>query len=128
MLPPNDVTRQIVDAAYRIHRHLGPGLLETVYESSIAWELKDRGLHVSQQQGIPLLYQNIPMGIAFYADLIVDDQIIVELKSVDAISPVHKRQLLTYLRLANKRLGLLINFNVFLIWDGITRIANGLPE
>ncbi|MGA3076392.1 MAG: GxxExxY protein [Bryobacteraceae bacterium] len=124
----NTVAREIVDAAYRVHTILGPGLLESVYEPALAYELEKRGLHVTRQQPVPALYENIEIHTAFYADLVVEDQVIVEIKAVETIAPVHKRQLLTYLKLADKRLGLLINFNVYLIKDGITRIVNGLHE
>jgi GxxExxY protein len=124
----NDLSRQIVDAAYRIHTTLGPGLLESVYVLTLAWELEQRGLRVVRQSEVPVVYQGTRIEAGFRADLIVDDQVIVEVKSVETLAPVHKKQLLTYLRLANKRLGLLINFNVVLIKDGITRIVNGLQE
>ena len=124
----NTVAREIVDAAYRVHTILGPGLLESVYEPALAYELEKRGLHVTRQQPVPALYEKIEIHTAFYADLMVEDQVIVEIKAVETIAPVHKRQLLTYLKLADKRLGLLINFNVYLIKDGIIRIVNGLPE
>jgi GxxExxY protein len=124
----NAVTGEIVDAAYKVHTTLGPGLLESVYEAALAWELENRGLSVSRQQGVPVVYEQVHIHTGFFADLIVEDQIIVEIKATDVIAPVHKRQLLTYLRLADKRLGLLINFNVALIKNGIVRIANGLKE
>ena len=124
----NTVAREIVDAAYRVHTILGPGLLESVYEPALAYELEKRGLHVTRQQPVPALYEKIEIHTAFYADLMVEDQVIVEIKAVETIAPVHKRQLLTYLKLADKRLGLLINFNVNLIKDGIIRIVNGLHE
>ena len=122
----NAIAAQIVDAAYRIHTTLGPGLLESVYEAALAYELEKRGLKLTRQQAVPAVYEGIEIHTAFYADLLVENQVIVETKAVETISPVHKKQLLTYLKLANKRLGLLINFNVFLIKDGITRIANRL--
>jgi len=124
----NEVAKQIVAAAYRVHTSLGPGLLESVYEVVLAYELEKRGLHTVRQQAVPIVYQEIRIEMGFRADLIIEDQVIVEIKSVDAVAPVHKKQLLTHLRLADKRLGLLINFNVALIKDGITRIVNGLPD
>ena len=124
----NEVAKQIVDAAYQIHTTLGPGLLESVYEAVLAFELEGRGLRVERQQAVPIVNRGTRMEVGFRADLMVEDQVIVEIKSVDAVAPLHKKQLLTHLRLANKRLGLLINFNVALIKDGITRIANGLPD
>jgi len=104
------------------------GLLESVYEAALAYELGKRGLSVVCQQAVPAVYETIEIHTAFYADMMVEEQVIVEIKAVETIAPVHKRQLLTYLKLADKRLGLLINFNVYLIKDGITRIVNGLHE
>lgn len=123
----NEVARQVVDAAYHIHTTLGPGLLESVYEVVLAYELEKRGLRVKRQQAVPVVYGGIEIAVGFRADLVVEEQVIVEIKSVEAVAPVYQKQLLTHLRLTGKRLGLLINFNVALIKDGITRIANGLP-
>ncbi len=127
-LTENAVAKQIVDAAYKVHTVLGPGLLESVYEAVLASELRKRGLAVEQQQVIPVVYEGTRFEMGFRADLVVEDNVIVEIKSVAEIAAVHKKQLLTYLRLADKRLGLPINFNVALIKDGITRIVNGLEE
>jgi GxxExxY protein len=124
----NTVARQIVDAAFRVHTTLGPGLLESVYEAALAYELEKRGLRITRQQGVPVVYEAVRIHAGFYADLVVEDLVIVEIKAAETVAPVHKKQLLTYLKLADKRLGLLINFNVALIKDGITRIANGLKE
>jgi GxxExxY protein len=124
----NEVAKQIVDAAYRIHTELGPGLLESVYEVVLAHELETRGLRTVRQQEVPIVYRGTQIEMGFRADIIVEDKVIVEIKSVEAVALVHKKQLLTYLRLADKRLGLLINFNLALIKDGITRIANGMPD
>ena len=124
----NEIARQIVDAAYHIHKRLGPGLLESVYLVILAYELRRRGLRVDIERPIPVVYESISIDVAFRADLIVEDKVIVELKSVEQIAPVHKKQLLTYLRLADMRLGLLINFGAPVIKDGITRIVNGLEE
>jgi GxxExxY protein len=124
----NAIAKEIVDAAFRIHTTLGPGLLESVYDSVLAYELGRRGLRTVRQQAIPVVYEGVRIGAGFRADLIVEDKVIVEVKSVEVLAPVHKKQLLTYLRLADKRLGLLINFQVVLIKDGITRIVNGLDE
>jgi GxxExxY protein len=122
----NAIAKEIVDAAFRTHNALGPGLLESVYDAVLAYELARRGLRTVRQQAIPVVYENVRLDTGFRADLIVEDKVIVEVKSVEALAPVHKKQLLTYLRLADKRLGLLINFHVVLIKDGITRIVNGL--
>ena len=124
----NDVAKQIVDVAFKIHQAYGPGLLESVYEAIMAYELKKRGLLVNRQQPIPVVHEDVRMGVGFRADLIVENKVVVEIKSIEAVSPVHKKQLLTYLRLTDKRLGLLINFNVELIKHGISRVVNGLTE
>lgn len=122
----NEIAKQIVDVAYKTHTTFGPGLLESVYERIMAYELQKRGLRLLRQQGIPVVHENIRMDLGFRADLIVENKVIVEIKSVEAIAPVHKKQVLTYLRLTDKKLGLLINFNVELIKNGITRVVNGL--
>jgi GxxExxY protein len=124
----NEVAKQVVDVAFRIHTTYGPRLLESVYETIMAYELQQGGLRVTRQQPIPLVHESIRMDVGFRADLIIEGKVVVEIKSVEAIAPVHKKQLLTYLRLADKRLGLLINFNVELIKNGISRVANGLAE
>src|ERR1700680_3703 len=124
----NAIAKEIVDAAFRIHIALGPGLLESVYDSVLSYELTRRGLRIVRQQPIPVVYESVRIDTGFRADLIVGDKVIVEIKSVEALAPVHKKQLLTYLKLADKRLGLLINFHVALIKDGIHRIVNGLEE
>jgi len=124
----NAIAQQIVDAAYRTHRGLGPGLLESVYEAVLARELTTRGLQVARQCPVPIMYDGTLFEAGFRADLLVEGKVIVEIKSVSDVAPIHKKQLLTYLKLSNKRLGLLINFNELLIKDGITRLANGLEE
>jgi GxxExxY protein len=124
----NAIATEIVNAAFRIHTTLGPGLLESVYQTVLAYELGRRGLRAVSQQPIPVVYDGIRIDTGFRADLIVEDKVIVEIKSVELLAPVHRKQLLTYLRLADKRLGLLINFHVALIKDGITRIVNGLED
>lgn len=120
----NEISGEIVDAAYKIHTSLGPGLLESVYEAVMAHELKKKGLHFVRQHPIPIVYNNLHLEEGFRADFIVENKVIIELKSVETIAPVHKKQLLTYLRLTNKRVGLLINFNTELIKNGITRLIN----
>ena len=124
----NDIAHIIVDAAFRVHRTLGPGLLESVYHRVLAFELAKRGLKVLSEVPIPIRYDNLKFEEGFRADLIVEDKVIVELKSVAQLKPVHKKQLLTYLRLADKRLGRLINFNEALIKHGIVRVVNCLEE
>jgi GxxExxY protein len=124
----NEIAKHIVDAAFKIHTSLGPGLLESVYEAVMAQELARRGLHSERQQALPVVWENVHLEAGFRVDLMVENKVIVEIKSVEAIAPVHRKQLLTYLRLANKRLGILINFDVDLIKDGIARVVNGLAD
>ena len=120
----NEIAKEVVNAAYKIHTTLGPGLLESVYEATLAYELSKKRFDVVRQQPIPVVYESVHMDMRFRADLIVGGLVIVELKSVELVAPVHRKQLLTYLRLADKRLGLLINFGTELIKDGITRVVN----
>jgi GxxExxY protein len=122
----NDIAKEIVDAAFKVHTTLGPGLLESVYEAVLAQELRKRSLKVERQAPIPVVYEEVRLEEGFRADLVVQDKVLVELKSVEKVAPVHKKQVLTYLRLANMKLGLLINFGEALIKDGITRVVNGL--
>ena len=122
----NEISKIIVNTCYNIHVELGPGLLESVYEEILSYELQNQGLKVERQKAIPVFWKDIKMDIGFRADLIVENKVIVELKSVEIIAPVHPKQLLTYLRITGLKLGLLINFNEKLIKDGITRIANNL--
>jgi len=122
----NEIAKIVGDAAHHIHKDTGPGLLESVYEIVLAHELKNRNLNVERQVSVPVVYKNIKLDEGFRADLIVEDKVIVELKSVENVVPVHKKQLLTYLRLSNKKLGLLINFGSELIRDGISRVVNNL--
>ena len=124
----NEVARIVVDVAFQIHNRLGPGLLESVYEAVMLHELRKRSMQVESQVPIPVEWDDLKLEVGFRADLIVEHCLIVELKSVEQINPVHKKQTLTYLRLADLRLGLLINFNADLIKNGISRIANGLPD
>jgi GxxExxY protein len=116
----------IVNTCYNIHLELGPGLLESVYEEILYFELTSQGLKVDRQKGIPVIWKDRKMDIGFRADLIEENKVVVEIKSVEMIAPVHPKILLTYLRLTKKKLGLLVNFNEALIKDGITRIVNGL--
>ena len=122
----NEISKIIVNTCYNIHVKLGPGLLESVYEEILFHELKEQGLRVERQKAIPVIWEDIKMEIGFRADLIVENKVIIELKSVEAIAPVHPKQLLTYLRITGLKLGLLINFNEKLIKEGITRIVNNL--
>ena len=119
----DDVARQIVDAAFKVHSTLGPGLLESVYEVCLAYELTKRGLEVSRQVALPVIYDGMQLDAGFRLDLLVCNCVIVELKVVELLLAIHKAQLLTYLKLSGYRLGFLINFNVPLIKDGIVRLA-----
>ena len=124
----NEIATVIVDTAFHIHSDLGPGLFETVYERVMEAELTKRGLSVYRQKPIPVVYGGLQFKAGFRADLMAADKVIVEVKSIEVLHPVHKKQVLTYLRFADKRLGLLINFNVALIKDGIVRLVNRLKE
>ena len=124
----NQIAAVIVDAALKIHRRLGPGLLESVYQATLSFELLKRGLSVDQQLAVPIYYEGIKLEPGFRADLVVGNRVVVEIKSVEALAPVHRKQLETYLRLMDKRLGLLINFNVELLKYGIQRVVNRLVE
>lgn len=117
-----EVARKIVDGAFRVHSVLGPGLLECVYEQCLAHELKKRGLRFELQKPVPIEYDSVRIDCALRLDMLVEDSVIVEIKAIEVVQPVHKAQLLSYLRLANKPLGLLINFHVPLIKDGIKRV------
>ena len=124
----NAIGKQVVDAAVQIHRELGPGLLETVYEVVLARELEHRGLRVERQIPVPIVYGGVRFEEGFRADLIVEGKVIVELKSVEQMSKVHAKQVFTYLKLTGLKLGFLLNFGASLMKDGIERIVNGLPE
>jgi GxxExxY protein len=122
----NDISYDIRGAAFKVHQELGPGLLESVYEKALSYELQQMGYDVKNQLGIPMTYKEISFDIGFRLDILVNDSVIIELKSVEALSDVHHKQLLTYLKLSNKKLGLLINFNSSSLKDSIVRIANNL--
>lgn len=127
-LTENQIAKIILDAAFKIHTTLGPGLLESVYEVILAHELRKAGLTVARQEPISISYDGLKFDEGFRADLLVGNCVIVELKSVQALNSVHAKQVLTQLRLANRRLGLLINFGEEHLKNGIKRIANGLPD
>jgi len=122
----NELSKIIVNTAFNIHQTLGPGLLESVYEEIMYYELTEQGLMVDRQKGIPVYWKNLKMDIGFRADLIVENKVIIELKSVEILAPVFFKTLLTYIRLTDIKLGLLINFGEVLIKDGITRVVNKL--
>ena len=121
----NEIAKQLLDAAFVVHTKLGPGLLESVYEVVIAYELKKRGLTAERQRPMPILYDNVRFDEAFRSDLVVNGTVIAELKSVEALLPVHAKQLLTQLRLSGLKLGLLINFGEAHLKNGIKRVING---
>lgn len=120
----DELAREAVDAAYRVHSHLGPGLLEHVYEVCLQHELKKKGLRVEAQLPMPVVYDDVKLECGYRIDLLMEKQLVLELKSVDALAPIHTAQTLTYLKLSKRRLALLINFNVPLIKNGIRRLVN----
>lgn len=122
----NEITKILVDIFVKVHKQLGPGLLESVYETAICYELSKRGLKYERQKGIAVFYENTKMDLGFRADIIVEEKVIVEIKSIESLAPVHHKTLLTYLKLTNIKVGLLVNFNVNLVKDGIVRIVNKL--
>ncbi|WP_309382699.1 GxxExxY protein [Cerasicoccus frondis] len=124
----NDIGKQVVDAAVKVHRTLGPGLLETVYEVVLARELESRGLQCERQVSVPITYENIRFEEGFRADIIVENKVILELKAVEQLNKSHHKQLFTYLKLRSLKLGFLLNFNAPLMKDGITRVINGLDD
>ena len=122
----NDISYGIRGAAFKVHTNLGPGLLESVYEFALAHELSKMGYDVWTQVGLPVVYDGIKLELGYRIDLLINDLVVVEIKSVDALADVHHKQVLTYLKLSGKKLGLLINFNVSSIKDSIVRIVNNL--
>lgn len=122
----NELSVIVVNLCYEIHVELGPGLLESVYEEVLCYELKENGLQFERQKGIPVIWKGKNMGLGFRSDIIVENKIIIEVKSVETIAPVHPKQLLTYLKLTGLKLGLLVNFNEKLIKDGLNRIVHKL--
>ncbi len=121
----NQTSGMIVDAAFAVHSALGPGLLESAYEACLLYELRKRGLTVETQVPLPIVYESVQLEIGYRIDLLVENTIVIELKACEAIAPVHRIQLLSYLKLSGKPLGLLLNFHVALMKDGIVRIKNG---
>jgi len=124
----NDITQAIIGAAMDVHRELGPGLLESAYEACLAYELIQRGFKVERQKELPVKYRNVTLDCGYRMDLLVEDKVVVEVKAIEPLHPVHKAQLLSYLRLSGHKVGLLINFNVTVLKTGIRRVVNGLPE
>ena len=124
----NAITSQIIGAAISVHDELGPGMLESAYEACMLHELMERGLRVERQKPLPLVYKGMTIECGYRLDLLVEESVIVELKSVDRIESVHSKQVLTYLKLSGIKVGLLINFNVEYLRKGLTRLVNGLEE
>ena len=124
----NEISKIVVHSSLTVHKALGPGLLESVYEEALSMELLKAGLQLKRQFAVPVMYNGVNMDLGYRMDILVNDKLIIEIKSVDSLASVHHKQLLTYLKLRNLKLGLLINFNVGLIKMGIHRIANGLDE
>tara|TARA_B100001146_G_scaffold203168_1_gene195544 strand:- start:123 stop:506 length:384 start_codon:yes stop_codon:yes gene_type:complete len=122
--PLNNVTSGIIGAAIDVHRALGPGLLESAYEACLAYELIQREMKVEQQKPLPLIYRDVQLDCGYRIDLLVDDAVTLEIKSVDSLAPIHQAQLLSYLKLSGCEVGLLINFNVKLLKQGIVRMVN----
>ncbi len=121
----NQIATIVVNASYKVHKSLGPGLLESAYEECLYYELKKQGLQVEKQKPLPLVYESVKMDIGYRVDLMVENKFIIEIKSVESINDVHLAQILTYLKLSDCKLGMLINFNVSLVKNGIKRIING---
>jgi len=124
----DDITERILGAAIRVHRALGPGLLESAYESCLAFELLDLGLKVERQKSLPVIYRGVQQDCGYRLDLLVEEKVIVEIKSVESILPIHQAQLLCYLKLSCCTRGLLINFNVRFLNQGIRRLVNHFPD
>jgi GxxExxY protein len=117
----NEITQKVIGCAIEVHKHLGPGLLESAYEECLAYELTKEGLGIRRQQATPVIYKDTKLDCGYRIDILVENQVIIELKVVDEIHPVHEAQILTYMKFSNKSLGLLINFNVTLLKNGIRR-------
>jgi GxxExxY protein len=124
----DQISRRIIGAAIEVHRHLGPGLLESAYQSCLVFELKKLGFRVEEQKPLPIVYKEVKLDCGYRLDVVVEDEIIVEVKAVEKLLPIHEAQLLSYLRLAHKKVGLLINFHVPVLKSGLKRIVNEFPE
>ncbi|MFZ0292662.1 MAG: GxxExxY protein [Candidatus Sulfotelmatobacter sp.] len=124
----DSITRRIIGGAIEVHRRLGPGLLESAYEVCLAFELRQMGLIVEEQKPLPVSYREVKLDCGYRLDLVVEDSVVVEIKAVDQLAPIHVAQLLSYLRLSNKRVGLLVNFHVRVLKNGLKRIVNDFPD
>ena len=121
----NEIATEVIDACYRVHTALGPGLLESVYQAVLAFELGKRGLSVMSQRPLPVVYEDVKLEVGFRIDLLVEDKVVVEVKSVEALADVHYKQVLTYLKLSDRKLGILVNFNVSSLKGNVRRVING---
>ena len=117
----NDITHEIIGAAMEVHKRLGPGLLESAYEECLSYELRQRNLRVDRQMGVPVVYKEVKLECGYRIDLLVEGRVVVELKSIEGLAPIHEAIILTYLRLSGHKIGLLINFNVTVLKDGVRR-------
>jgi GxxExxY protein len=124
----DSITRRIIGAAIEVHRRVGPGLLESAYEACLAFELRQLGLKVEQQKPLPLLYKEVKLECGYRMDLVVENEVLVEIKAIEKLMPVHEAQLLSYLRISEKHVGLLINFHVRVLKHGLKRIVNRFPD
>ena len=124
----NQIATVVVDCAYRIHKELGPGLLESAYGTCLAFELRQTGLKIEEQKPLPVVYRDVKLDCGYRLDLVVEDSVVVEIKAVDQLAPIHDAQLLSYLRLSGMRVGLLINFHVRVLKNGLKRIVNDFPD
>ena len=124
----NQITGDVIAAAIDVHRALGPGLLESAYEACLSFELAQRGLSVSRQKPLPVVYRTVKLDCGYRLDLLVEESVIVEVKAVERLAPIHRAQLLSYLKLSDCKVGLLINFNVRVLKDGIRRVVNNFPD
>lgn len=122
----NQISKVIFDCALKVHRALGPGLLQSAYEECLFYELQNAGVYVTKQKPLPLIYEKVKLDIGYRVDIMVDEKVIIEIKAVDALNDVHMAQILTYIKLSGCKLGMLINFNVALIKNGIRRVVNNL--
>ena len=124
----DSITRRIIGAAIEVHRRLGPGLLESAYEICLAFERRHLGIKVEEQKPLPVIYRDVKLDCGYRLDLVVEDSVVVEIKAVDHLAPIHDAQLLSYLRLSGKRVGLLVNFHVRMLKNGLKRIVNDFPD
>lgn len=124
----NHLTEKILGAAIAVHRELGPGLLESAYEACLEFELRDRGLNVERQPQLPVVYRGLKIDAGYRIDLLVDGKVVVEVKAIEALKPIHEAQTITYLKLSGCKVGLLINFNVQLLTKGVKRLVHGFPD